>query len=197
MGLYPYNGKIGQTIQSDITGYNPDRGFIAHVTVTAPDAATGANILALTALTSEVQTVSASSLLTDPDFPRCLQIDSNSSVATGNVLITGTDYADAALTETIALNGTTNVAGTKAFKTVISVRLPVKVASESVSVGVTDKLGMPYKLSLNTVLATYLAGTLEGTAPTVTVSSTVLASNTIDLNTALDSSKTVDYFVIV
>ena len=49
-----------------------------------------------------------------------------------------------AITDTIALNGTSTVAGVKAFKTVASISLPVYAVAdtETVSVGISDKLGL-------------------------------------------------------
>jgi hypothetical protein len=106
---------------------------------TAPDAPDATAILASTLLTSAVQTITTG--ITDPDFPRVLNIDSDGA-ASGNVVITGTNIRGETITDTIALNGTSVVAGVKAFKTVTSIQLPVKSASESVFVGTTDKLGL-------------------------------------------------------
>jgi len=116
----------------------------------------------------------------------------------GNVVITGTDAANAALSETIALNGTTTVAGTKAFKTVTAILVPArKQAGDTVQVGATEKLGLGHKLSHNTVLKSYLNNVLEANAATVVVSATVLASNTVDLDSALDGLKDVDVYLMV
>jgi len=106
---------------------------------TAPDAPSATGILASTLLTTAVQTITTG--ITNPDFPRALVIDSDGA-ATGNVVITGTNIRGEAITDTIALNGTNAVAGVKAFKTVTSIRLPVKAAAESVFVGWLDKLGL-------------------------------------------------------
>lgn len=106
---------------------------------TAPDAPSGTAILASTLLTTAVQTITTG--ITQPDFPRVLNVDSDGA-ATGNVVITGTNIRGETITDTIALNGTNAVAGVKAFKTVTSIQLPVKAASESVFVGTTDKLGL-------------------------------------------------------
>ena len=106
---------------------------------TAPDAPSTDGILASTALTTAVQTITTG--ITNPDFPRLLVIDSDGA-ATGNVVITGTNIRGEAITDTIALNGTNAVPGVKAFKTIASIQLPVKAASESVWVGWLDKLGL-------------------------------------------------------
>jgi hypothetical protein len=47
-------------------------------------------------------------------------------------------------------------------------------------------LGLPLKLGYNAVLGATVNGTRETTFPAVTFSSTVLCSNTVDLNTALN-----------
>lgn len=106
---------------------------------TAPDAPSANGVLASTLLTTAVQTVTSG--ITNPDFPRVLAVDSDGA-ATGNVVITGTNIRGETVTDTIALNGTNAVSGVVAFKTVSSIQLPVKAASESVWVGFTDKLGL-------------------------------------------------------
>jgi hypothetical protein len=126
-----------------------------------------------------------------------LQIKGNQAGIAGNVVIEGTNMAGEVISETIAANGANAVNGTKAFKTVIKITLPAQTtAGDTISVGVTDALGLPYKLAHNTVLAAYLNNTKEGTAPTVAVNATALESNIIDLNSALDGTQ-VDVYLIV
>jgi hypothetical protein len=107
---------------------------------TAPDAPSVDGILASTLLTSAVQTITTG--ITNPDFPRTLEIDSDEGGATGDVVITGTNIRGDVVTDTIALNGTTAVEGVVAFKTITSIQLPVKAGTESVWVGWGDKLGL-------------------------------------------------------
>jgi len=107
---------------------------------TAPDAPDVDGILAPTLLTSAVQTITTG--ITNPDFPRTLEIDSDEGGATGDVVITGTNIRGDVVTDTIALNGTTAVEGVVAFKTITSIQLPVKAGTESVWVGWGDKLGL-------------------------------------------------------
>jgi hypothetical protein len=125
-------------------------------------------------------------------------VKGNASGITGDVVITGTNYADEEITETIALSGATAVIGNKAFKTVSQIDLPVQTneSGDTVSIGYGEKIGLPYLLSHNTVLAAYLDNAKEATAPTVTVSASDIESNTIDLNSAL-ASKVVDVYLIV
>ena len=115
---------------------------------TAPDAPSVDGILASTLLTSAVQTITSG--ITNPDFPRVLEIDSDGA-ASGDVVITGKNIRAEVVTDTIALNGTNAVGGVVAFKSITSIQLPVKSASESVFVGWLDKLGLqeiPYSTSV-------------------------------------------------
>jgi hypothetical protein len=130
---------------------------------TAPDAPSGTAVLASTLLTTAVQTITTG--ITNPDFPRLLCVDSDGA-ATGNVVVTGTNIRGEAITDTIALNGTNAVAGVKAFKTVTSIQLPVKAASESVFVGVTDKLGLQ-SIPLSTSVISETSGTSADTGGAV------------------------------
>jgi len=118
--------RTGKKLSTD-TGVSVDQGFIAHFQVPAAKAvaASAAGVLAATNLGAAVQTITTG--LTNPAVPRALSIVGNVSGITGNVVITGTNYARETITETIALNGTTTVHGAKAFKTVTSVTLPVQV----------------------------------------------------------------------
>ena len=106
---------------------------------TAPDAPSVDGILSSTLLLSAAQTITTG--ITQPDFPRVLEIDSDGA-ASGDVVITGTNIRGETVTDTIALNTTNVVLGVVAFKTITSILLPAKSASESVFVGWGDKLGL-------------------------------------------------------
>ena len=114
------------------------------------------------------------------------------------MVITGTNYLGAAITETIALNGATAADGAKAFKTVTNIVLPAKTneSGDTVSVGWSDVLGLPYYLTHNTVQSAFLANVKEGTAPTVVVDADEIEKNTIDLNSALNGSA-IDVYLFV
>ncbi len=72
------------------------------------------------------------------------------------------------------------------------------VPYDTVSVGYNDILGLPFKLSRNTVIPgmTFLNNTRESTEPAVTVSATALESNTIDLHNNLDGNRVDVYLAI-
>jgi hypothetical protein len=196
--MYPYNHKMGQIIQTNVSGVSCDRGFIAHYQVSAAAAVAASDNAVHAAITLAVgQTTTVTTEITNPATPRALRIKGNQVGITGNVVITGTNYADEVITETIAANGVNAVEGNKAFKTVTQIVVPAQTtAGDTISIGFNDKLGLPYKLAHNTVLAAYLDNAKEGTAPAVAVSATALESNTVDLNSALNG-KVVDVYLIV
>ena len=139
----------------------------------APDAPAVDNVLASTLLTTAVQTVTTG--ITQPDFPRILCVDGGDGNVTGNVVITGTDIRGNVISNTIALSGTNTVNGTKAFKTVTSIRLPVYAVAgtETVSVGVSDKLGLEMIPYIAVAISAHHGATLEGTLPTITLGATI------------------------
>lgn len=196
--MYPYNFKKGQTIQTDVNGVACDRVFPAHfqIEATKATAQSNINVHAAIALTAEAATITTA--ITQPSVPRNIVIKGNAAGIVGNVVINGKNYLDEVITETIALNGATAVVGAKAFKAITNIVMPIEThaGTDTVSVGTGEVLGLPYKLAHNTVLATYMDNTLEGTAAIVTISATAIESNTIDPNTAL-SGKVVDVYLLV
>lgn len=198
MEMYPINHKMGQKIQSDAPGVAVDRAFIARFQVAAADAVAQdlVSVMAATPLTAATQAITAG--LTSPAVPRSVRVKGNAAGITGDVVITGTNYADEEITETIALSGSNTVEGVKAFKTITKVDLPVEtnVGTDTVSIGLGNKLGLPYKSAHNTVLAAYRDNAKEVTAPTVATSTTALESNTILLNSALNGT-VIDAYLIV
>lgn len=198
MGLAPFNRGMGQTYTTDVIGVSADAAFHAHIQVTAAAAIApaAASTLAATALTAAAQAITAA--ISSPAWPRSISITGNASGITGGVTVKGTNYAGAAITETIALNGTATVEGNKAFEKVTEIDLPVQTHSgtDTVSIGIGSKLGLPYLLAHNTVIASYLDNAKESTAPTVTTDAANIDGNTISLATAL-SGKVVDIYLLV
>jgi hypothetical protein len=196
MKVYPYKRDKGQLISTDVDGMNADRGFIVHVEFASPAAADDDAVLVATVL-ADGETTEVSTGITNPDYPRALQIKGNAAGISGNVVITGINIAGETITETIVANGASAVSGSKAFKTITGITLPARNAEDdAISVGVIDVLGLPYKLAANTVLAVALNGVKETTESTVAVSSSAIENNTIDLNSALNGNK-VDVWLIV
>lgn len=172
--------------------------FTAHFHVDGAKAmaAGTASVLALTALAAAAQTVTAN--ITNPTAPRNVQIVGNAAGIAGDVVIKGTAYDGKDITETLTLDGTTAVVGTKAFATVTEIDLPVftNANTDEVSVGVGDALGLPYRIEFGDVLSTWLNKTKEGTAPTLATDATNIENNTVALNSALNGDD-VDVFLLV
>jgi len=143
--------------------------------------------------TIEVATLVVAALNADEDVSEMFEASNENGTS---ATVTLTALAPAANDSTLAMafvdTDTTGVtAGASTSGT-------TGVPYDKVSVGWNDKLGLPYKLAHNTVIPgmTYLNNVKEGTNPTVTVSSSALESNTIDLNSALDGH-VVDSYLIV
>ncbi|NLE27524.1 MAG: hypothetical protein GX625_19745 [Clostridiaceae bacterium] len=125
MARVGFNYAQPHRIKTD-AGYSIDQSFIAHLHIPAAtaEAADTDGIMAATNLAAAVQTITTG--LGAPAWPRNVTIDCSASGVTSNVKITGTNFAGEAIDETIALNGTTAKAGTKAFKTVTKIELPIQ-----------------------------------------------------------------------
>jgi len=83
--------------------------------------------------------------ITQPDVPRTITIKGNVSGITGNVVIHGTDIAGTVVTDTIALNGATEVLGVVAFASVTAIDFPAETHSgtDTVSIGRGAGIGFP------------------------------------------------------
>lgn len=140
--------------------------------------------------------------ITNPDVPRALTATAggtSADVAAVQVTVTGTDASGAVITEVLpafTLNTTGIVTGNRAFATVTSYSVPAMDGTgATVSIGTSEKLGLGVHLARNTVLAAFLGGAKEGTAPTIAVSASALSSNTVDLNSSLNGTEVVvDYY---
>ncbi len=200
--MYPFNFK-GQMLQSDASSAPVDRGFVAHLIIAAalasPALTTGIHAAVVNSGVQQVITTG----ITKPSVPRNITATAGGTAAdikAIQVTITGTNFNDEVISEvlpafTVDTAGT--VQGNKAFKTVTSITIPAHDGvGATTSIGFGEKLGIPYKLSHDTVLLAYRNNTKEVTAPTVTVSATVLESNTFDLNSTLNDTQ-VDLYLIV
>lgn len=307
---------LGARLKSQGFHHSVLLGSIAHyqIDAAAAVAVSAAGVMALTNLGAAAQSIIAG--LTNPAVPRCLSVVASVAGVTTKVTVHGTNFADEDISEEFTLNGVTTVNGSKAFRTITKVDLPVQthvpvlqtetqeythkadaagtitvavtaaalgdaspksvalevalddtavqvatkvvaalnadddvkahfVASnlngasatvtltakvpaandttlamgftdtdttgvtagsstngnagvqyDKVSVGWNDKLGLPFLLDHNTVLAAYVNKTKESSAPTVTVSATALESNTLDLDSALAGTRVDLYFIV-
>lgn len=144
-----------------------------------------------------------STAITNPVIPRNVTATAGGTagdIKAVQVTVTGTNMRDEVITETLpvfTVDTAGTVVGSKAFKTVTSYSVPAMDGTgATVAIGVGAELGLPNTLSRNTVIDAYLGGTKEGVAPTVTVSSTAVESNTVALNSALNASAVaIDYYL--
>ena len=121
VGYNPKGGRIKTDARVTI-----DRAYGAHIHIPAADAVAADDDGVLVAnLGAEAQEVTAG--ITSPAYPRALTVDGNVAGVVGNVVITGTNFAGEEITETIALNETTLVNGSLAFKIITKIDLPVQV----------------------------------------------------------------------
>lgn len=135
--------------------------------------------------------------ITNPDVPRVVSVKGNASGITGNVVVHGTNINDEVISDTIALNGSTEVAGAKAFKTVTSIDYPAEthVGTDTVSIGRGVKIGFPTPIpNANLVLATSFDGSVDSS--TITASSTTEGSLAAIAGT-MNGVKLVELFFLV
>jgi hypothetical protein len=86
------------------------------------------------------------------DVPRTIEIDSTAAGDTSQTAtVTGTDLYGRPMTEVIAFNGTTAVAGQKAFKTVTQIAISAAMAGNA-NAGTTNVLGLPFRVDAGNVL---------------------------------------------
>lgn len=150
------------------------KGYVRVQKWTAPAAASATSVLNAHNLDGSTQQAAA-----QPDKARTLQYVA-SGATTANVTVNGTDIHGNAVSETVALNGTTIVHGTHAFATITSVVLPT-VATTTVNVGTDVSFGLDRVLPGNTVFVYDVDGATDSAAPTVTSNST--ADSSVSLNT--------------
>lgn len=192
MSNYPTDPKL-QWLRGS-RGGRIRRAFLAHY---LENPAIGANtsILAATPLTTAVQTFTATAL-NQPDVARCVLIKGNVAGITGDVVIVGVDANNQPLTETITANGSAVVEGTKAFARIVSITLPIRNASgNTMSIGTTNKLGLPHLLTFDGRLLTHFDGATD--AGVLTMHATEVARNVFTPAGTLDGTKKLRIVYIV
>jgi len=136
-------------------------------------------------MTAAAQTITTA--ITNPKAPRTISLVAGHASEVGVVTIYGTNINGDPISEAITLTGTDAVVGAKAFKTITSLAIPARTqaTTPTVTIGTTDAYGLPLCLpAAACVYASYHAGTLEGTAATVTVDADEIEKNTVDQNSA-------------
>ncbi|HOG46301.1 MAG TPA: hypothetical protein PLJ35_15750 [Anaerolineae bacterium] len=194
MALFPFNTNWPRRAQSDVPGirtvlgagvcYAP--GNLAASDddrfVVAVDMKVGAYALAETTM-PEAAVARKLLIAVTQDAP-------GGNDTMGTLTIVGTDIAGQPLTETIAPAANTTKTTLNAFKTVESItgagwaRDGAAGSEDTIKIGTSEAFGLPDLLTDTAqVVCASLNNVREAVAPTVTVSATVLALNTVDLAT--------------
>lgn len=203
MTWYPYNPAAGQELQTDIPGVRADRAFVAHLELSAEQAAAADadGVLAAVTDTGEPQEITEG--LSDPFYPRNITATAGGvagDIKAIQVVIEGEDMAGNVISETLpAFTEDTagSVAGSKAFRHVSKVTIPAHDGNgATTAIGYGNLLGLPYKLQADTVIAALHNNIRESNPPVVATSTSDVSGNTIELDTDLDGSA-VDIFLIV
>lgn len=150
-------------------------------THTYHEVAAGAAAAIHAAITSSFSAQTITTSITDPDVPRVLAVTpggTDTDIGNGVITITGTNVEGATITDTFQLvdADTTQIVGTKAFKTVTSIAVPAcEGTAATFTIDTTNRLGLNHRLFPNnttvkvvysTAIGTVDNGTLD-TAPTV------------------------------
>lgn len=203
MSLFPFNPNVARVQQTDVIGVTVARPSVAHFQVAAASATVADTTGIHAAHTDTGSQVVLTTGITQPSVPRNVTATAGGvagDIKAIQVIIAGTNYAGDAITETLpafTVNTAGDVVGSKAFKTITSITIPAHDGNgATTAIGFGEKLGLPDKLAHNTVLFASLGNTREGTAPTVAVSATALESNTVDLNSALNSTVVDIYYLV-
>lgn len=179
------------------------RAFALIFSRTGAQAAAPSTTGVLAAVTDNGSDRDITSGFTNPPCPRNITVTFGGTAADVKaitVTVYGTNINDEAISETFlaTVNTADTKTGNKAFKTVNRVTIPAHDGTAATTaIGFGEKMGLPWKLSYNTNFRTHFGATLEGTAATVAISSSALESNTIDLNSTLDGTAVLAYFLTV
>lgn len=200
MSLFPYNPYVTRYAQSNVATIRNSRLAVVSYAPGAMAAADADYYVESTNMKVGSYTLAHTSPARGARNVTVTQTAVGAEDTNGTILVTGTDLSGATITETITPNAGATVAGAKAFKTVASVvgaGWVIGEGNDTITVGFADVIGLPDKLSDTAqVLAASKSNVKQTTAPTVTVSSTVLASNTVDLDTAMDGDGIVIYYML-
>ncbi len=202
-GFYPFNPALGQRLQGVLHARMVDMGFIAHLSLSAAEAAAASATGVHAAVTDNGSQQVITTAITNPPYPRNITATADGTagdVAAISVTIDGTNDADEVITEILpafTVNTTGIVTGVKCFKTVTSITIPAHDGTgATTAIGFGSKIGLPHKLSHNTMWLAFLANVKEGTLPTVTVSASALESNGATLNSSLNGTAVDLYYIV-
>lgn len=169
--------QLPQYLPRHINRYVPAMGYDSlvkehspiRVDFGTPAAASAAAVLASTAADAILV---STPLITEIDarYGRCLTATGSAGADTLSVTIVGRDYLGQPMKETIVAGDGVATAGVKAFKWIESITNTVD-ATETFTVGTSDKLGLPYKMMK--VISEELDDVIVGTLGTLVTPSLV------------------------
>ena len=134
------------------------------------------------------------------DVPRNVIVDA-AGAATAVLTVTGTDVYGIPMSEAITLNGTTAVAGKKAFKTITSVA--ASAAATDFFVGTGDVFGLPIRANSRNYVQTAWGGAFVTTGTFAAADATAATTTTGDVRgtfapaDAADATKRLTLWVFV
>lgn len=189
MAFFPFNTNRARQAQTDVPAIRTILGSGVMYTPGSPAVAdvdryfTGVMKLGAYTLLAAGPDVGARSVTIK-------RTDAGAADTFGTVVIVGTDISGAAITETLTPTvSATEYETTRAFATVTSVTSVgwvITDAADTFIVGMGDRFGLPdYLTDTAQVVCASINNVKEATAPTVTVSATVLSQNTVNPDTAL------------
>lgn len=153
--------------------------------------------------TTAASTTTVTTFVAQPDVCRNVTIDpggTTASVPAGNVVVSGTNFFGAAISENIALlaDATAAASGVKAFCSLTSVLFPIQDgAGATYDIGYGDVLGLKRCMdSAGHVVHTVFDNAVEATRPTCVADADEIEKNTCDINGTLDGSKDVEIYFI-
>jgi hypothetical protein len=168
-------------------------------TWTATEAALGAADGCHASVTALATVVTVSTLFTQPSTPRNVTITTikgGASNMSGDVVFTGTNIWGQVITDTIAEAADATIVGTVAFKTITSILVPVRVnTGDALTFGYGAKLGMDVFLPNTSCVLKQIKTATAQTLPTVVVDSDEIEKNTVTMNSALNGSVEIIYFL--
>jgi len=193
--------RLSQVLGATKKGYAVDTfegGFPVVQTMENIAAASASAVRAAYTLDATATDIATS--ITSPSHYRNLTVLGNQASVYGNVVITGRDWADRLIQETILASGTTSGVGNLPFKEVLNVNFPAKAAAgDTISIGTGEKLGLyrPVSAAADLVLtekkasgATYFqedtAGTLSTTYDTVDVNGSITGNDSFKFHYLTD-----------
>jgi len=136
------------------------------------------------------------------DVPRNVIIDSSGADTTQTATVYGYDVYGIPMSEAIAFNGTTAVAGKKAFKRVTRIAIDILMAGNAF-VGTGDVLGLPYFTSSRNYVLTAYDGAFVTTGTYVAGVTTTATTTTGDVRgtytppSATDAAKRLTAYIFL